>query len=231
MLFLPYWLKPWYLATEPDEKIGSQNDSVGEADMSWTDERVELLKQLWGEGKTAAEIAKVLGSDISRNAVIGKAHRLKLSNRASPIQAPAAPRKPRAVKEAPPPVKVLESVATFSDVEANVSPDALPEMPDVRRKPDIAPRRVEIQDNNPGGFRLIDLKDRMCRWPIGDPRDATFRFCGCTIVSGLPYCSEHAKVAYQSATRSRLLKAEDFERKANTAEATSEDDLRTAASA
>ena len=148
--------------------------------MSWTDERVELLKKLWGEGKTAAEIAKELG-DVTRNAVIGKAHRLKLSNRVSPIQ-----------QNSKKPVK-----ATTEEVKKPVV-----------RKP---LRREEVTVFTGEGIKLADLKDKMCRWPIGDPREENFRFCGCQAVSGLPYCGEHVKVAYQAATRNRILQAEDFD--------------------
>lgn len=143
--------------------------------MSWTDDRVELLTKLWGEGKTAAEIAKELGG-VTRNAVIGKAHRLKLSNRVSPIQ---QNKKPAPVKN------------------------------NVQKKPK---QKIIAEDANREMIRLIDLGARACRWPIGDPRDKeNFGFCGEKMAEGLPYCSEHAKVAYQAATRNRLLKAEEKE--------------------
>jgi GcrA cell cycle regulator len=151
--------------------------------MSWTDERVALLKKLWCEGKTAAEIAKELGS-VTRNAVIGKAHRLKLSNRVSPIQ--AGP-----VKPAPARLKAE----------------------DIRPEP---VRRVVANNDTPikvKGVSMVDLKDKMCRWPLGDPKDPKFHFCGCASVAGLPYCGDHAKMAYQAATR-RVLQAEDFEDRA-----------------
>lgn len=150
--------------------------------MSWTDERVALLKKLWGEGKTAAEIAGELGG-VTRNAVIGKAHRLKLSNRVSPIQ-------------------------------QNKKPVAAPK---VERK--VAPAKVEkvstVKKDKKDGMKLMDLGPRMCRWPYGDPRDEDFCFCGDTIVDGVPYCAEHAKAAYQTSSRSRVLQAEDFEEKAS----------------
>ncbi len=139
--------------------------------MSWTDERVSLLKKLWGEGKTAAEIAKELGG-VTRNAVIGKAHRLKLSNRVSPIQ--------QNKKPAPKP-------------------------------PEKKPKKIVVQNNNVKGIPLTDLKGGECRWPIGDPREESFGFCGDHSLAGLPYCTEHAKVAYQAATRNRILQAQEKE--------------------
>ena len=150
--------------------------------MSWTDERVALLKKLWGEGKTAAEIAKELGG-VTRNAVIGKAHRLKLSNRLSPIQQNNKKPAPKPVEEKTPPRKIAN---------------------------DPAPYDMKIK-----GVSLAALKEKMCRWPIGDPKDEDFRFCGCQAIAGLPYCGEHAKIAYQAATRNRILQAEDFEEKAS----------------
>ncbi len=157
--------------------------------MSWTDERVALLKKLWVEGKTAAEIAKELGG-VTRNAVIGKAHRLKLSNRVSPIQQNKKP--------------VAKQTPTVS--------------------PEKKIQRIIEQDNDRKGINLMDLSARGCRWPLGDPRDETFGFCGSGILEGLPYCADHAKVAYQAATRNRILQAEDFEEKAAKDTAAAEED-------
>ena len=139
--------------------------------MSWTDERVALLKKLWGEGKTAAEIAKELGG-VTRNAVIGKAHRLKLSGRVSPIQ---QNKKPANKSVAPKP------------------------------KPAVKAKAIQIEDEKREKVSLSDLKAGQCRWPIGDPKDENFGFCGCEALPGLPYCMEHAQVAYQAATRNKIL--------------------------
>lgn len=145
--------------------------------MSWTDERVALLKKLWGEGRTAAEIARSLGGGFTRNAVIGKAHRLKLSSRMSPVSVSVPKAKPANTQRshapkvkvaAPPPVKI-----------------------DVKR------------------IKFVDLKERMCRWPLGDPQDADFSFCGCSAVPGLPYCADHARMAYQVNKRSRLFNPDE----------------------
>lgn len=152
--------------------------------MSWTDDRVALLKKLWGEGKTAAEIAKELGG-VTRNAVIGKAHRLKLSNRVSPIQ------------------------------QNNKKPAPAPKV-----QPQLIERKVQkspVQDNRKG-IPLTDLKANECRWPLGDPREEHFGFCGHRQIAGLPYCGEHAKMAYQAATRNRILKAEEAESEVTEAE-------------
>ncbi len=157
--------------------------------MSWTDDRVALLKKLWGEGKTAAEIAKELGG-VTRNAVIGKAHRLKLSNRVSPIQQNKKPK--------PAPQKKEKKVA--SNTPAAVK----------------APASIPQEEVFTGEtVSLADLGAGQCRWPHGDPREDNFGFCGGKSVAGLPYCADHSKVAYQAATRNRILKAEDFEDKAN----------------
>jgi len=153
--------------------------------MSWTDERVAVLKKLWGEGKTAAEIASTLGG-VTRNAVIGKAHRLKLSNRMSPI----------------PPAKKVSAKAP-----ANTS---TPPAPPPKRP------KIKASDIPRGqGLSLLELKPNMCRWPSGDPREEDFGFCGGRCAAGLPYCEDHARIAYQAARNNRVLKAEDFEDKNN----------------
>ena len=149
--------------------------------MSWTDERVALLKKLWCEGKTAADIARELGG-VTRNAVIGKAHRLKLSNRVSPIQ------------------QDNQKISV-----AHLSP--------LREKPlpvIVRPANTDRPVKKGQGVKMSELRDRMCRWPSGDPRDADFSFCGCASVPGMPYCADHARTAYQAA-RARVLQAEDFE--------------------
>jgi GcrA cell cycle regulator len=157
--------------------------------MSWTDDRVALLKKLWGEGRTAAEIAKELGG-ITRNAVIGKAHRLKLSNRVSPIQQTVAK---------PAPARKVEDI-----------------------RPEPAPRRVAANNDLPPikvkGVKMEELREKMCRWPIGDPKDPKFHFCGCVSAAGMPYCADHARMAYQAATRARTLNADDFVEKPNLAD-------------
>lgn len=162
--------------------------------MSWTDDRVAILTKLWGEGKTAAEIAKELGG-VTRNAVIGKAHRLKLSNRVSPIQ---QNKKPAPAKVAAPPKIPANTVVA-------------------EKKPAVQPVK------KPTSFKgkkvaLVDLKPNQCRWADGDPRDDDFGFCGEKCLPGLPYCAEHAKIAYQAATRNRILKAEQKELEDVTAE-------------
>lgn len=143
--------------------------------MSWTDDRVAVLKKLWGEGKTAAEIAKELGG-VTRNAVIGKAHRLKLSNRVSPIQQNK---------------KVAAPKPQNQNTQTPVQP----------RK-----RIKEVIDDDRERIPLTDLNAGECRWPMGDPREANFGFCGCKALPSLPYCLEHSQVAYQPATRNRIMK-------------------------
>lgn len=136
--------------------------------MSWTEERVELLKDLWGSGMTAAQIADRLG-DVSRNAVIGKAHRLGLSQ-----PKPAMPRAPSQAKAArklvvqPPPPREVP--------QAPIAPPPPPE-PDVRAE---------------------DLPwHRRCQWPIGHPGDPEFHFCGAPAAESKPYCSNHCTLAYR----------------------------------
>jgi len=152
-------------------------NSVGDTKMSWTDDRVATLKKLWGEGKTAAEIAKELGG-VTRNAVIGKAHRLKLSNRVSPIQQNKKVAAPKPQNQNKKPVEAIQP-----------------------RK-----RAKEYVDDGRERIPLTDLQAGGCRWPMGDPREKDFGFCGCAALPSLPYCLEHSQVAYQPATRNRILK-------------------------
>ncbi len=164
--------------------------------MSWTDERINTLKKMWKEGKSAAEIAKTLGKGVTRNAVIGKAHRMGLSGRPSPIKKPVAPK-----KEAAP--KVTKAVAPKAAAPAKkvAAPAAKAIVPtrEVEELRKLESAAVQIG----GGVALIDLTERMCKWPIGDPKDADFSFCGRGIRVGTPYCPEHAAMAYQTSSRSR----------------------------
>ncbi len=153
--------------------------------MSWTEERVNLLTKLWGEGRTAAEIASELGG-VTRNAVIGKAHRLKLSGRVSPIQ-----QNKKSVADKP-------LVRRPKEVQKVSAPKAQPKI-------------HEPVSSEKGQYSLEQLEARMCRWPIGDPRSDDFGFCGGDAMAGLPYCRDHIHVAYQPATRKRILKAEEAE--------------------
>ena len=157
--------------------------------MMWTDERVELLKKLWTEGLSASQIAAELGG-ITRNAVIGKVHRLGLSGRAkSPSSAAPRPRKPRApgmMRLSRPSMRGNTALAPM--YEADIEPE--PEL---------------IENIIPIGQRcsLLELNDSKCRWPIGDPGSAEFFFCGGTPVEGLPYCNYHSRVADQPAADRR----------------------------
>ena len=153
--------------------------------MGWTDERVESLKKLWLDGISASQIAKQLGG-VTRNAVIGKVHRLGLSGRATPSQ-PArptfkAPRPPRPVSAAPVMprrVAATPAVAAPAAVSAPHLP-ALPALPEA-----------------PGSATVLTLGAHMCKWPIGDPSTDEFTFCGKRAGDEGPYCVEHARLAYQ----------------------------------
>jgi GcrA cell cycle regulator len=145
--------------------------------MGWTDERVEQLKALWGEGLSASQIARVLGS-VTRNAVIGKVHRLGLAGRAGPPRAErprnAVPRKAAVHVAVPAPQIVEEDPITLED----------------------------------GNFAtVLTINDRMCRWPIGDPSENEFHFCGHKPKFGSPYCEAHARKAYQPQPQRRERRA------------------------
>lgn len=164
--------------------------------MSWTDERINTLKKMWKEGKSAAEIAKTLGKGVTRNAVIGKAHRMGLSGRPSPIKKPAPPKK-EAVKAAP---KVQAAAPKAAPKKAASAPATAKVQPPSREAEELKKMEREAPQIG-GGVALIDLTERMCKWPIGDPKDADFSFCGRGIRPGTPYCPEHAAMAYQASSR------------------------------
>ncbi|MEX0807249.1 MAG: GcrA family cell cycle regulator [Dongiaceae bacterium] len=148
--------------------------------MQWTDERISLLKQLWGQGLTASQIAERLGG-VSRNAVIGKAHRLGLSSRPSPIRGGVStgPRPARRRSSA----RLVTPAATAPAVPTAAAP-AAPRIEAPASKP--APRRSAAG----GGSRA-------CMWPVGDPKDQNFHFCEAPAEAGRPYCGAHCAQAYQ----------------------------------
>ena len=163
--------------------------------MSWTDERVERLSTLWLEGRSASQIAAELGEGVSRNAVIGKVHRLGLSGRAVPAGVGTLcpePAPAEAVVAAAPHVPAM-AAHTIDDVasilDAAIEPITV-DLPALRAVKDVA---MPVSDR----VTILELSGSMCRWPIGDPTSAEFRFCGCRAVSTLPYCQEHARVAFQ----------------------------------
>jgi GcrA cell cycle regulator len=163
-------------------------------DMSWTDERVDLLKKLWSDGLSASQIATELGG-ITRNAVIGKVHRLGLSGRAkAPSAANPRPRKAR------PPTHVLRM--TRPAMRGNT---ALARQAYVLYEVEAEPEPEPLENIVPIGQRcsLLDLSDAKCRWPIGDPGAADFFFCGGKPLAELPYCAYHARLAYQPVERRR----------------------------
>jgi len=164
--------------------------------MSWTEERVELLKKLWADGLSASQIAAKLG-EVTRNAVIGKVHRLCLSGRAKP--ASGGPRQ-RKVRTAPhrPAARHYVSGNNALKTHAHPAPRRLPAPVPIE---DIV---VPISLN----ISLMALTDQMCKWPIGDPGAEGFHFCGHRNFQGLPYCEYHSRVAYQPADRRRDRRSE-----------------------
>lgn len=227
--------------------------------MSWTDERIDRLKAMWAEGKTASVIAEELGG-VSRNAVIGKAHRLGLDSRPSPVKsgddkaapaaatpsapAPAAAAEratPSRVKEKPPIAAILEAAAPMPDEDLPAPKPAAAEKPaPAAAQPAPATAAATgkagepvlvYRSIGPGGFvrqgpgdqqppippapprrlvpakpspemadktGLLELNDRICKWPLGHPGEPDFHFCGQQANPGYPYCVQHCGVAYQA---------------------------------
>ncbi|WP_294391245.1 GcrA family cell cycle regulator [uncultured Sphingomonas sp.] len=231
--------------------------------MSWTDERIDQLKQMWQQGMTASQIAEQL-SGVSRNAVIGKAHRLGLQSRPSPVKsseaaaasaaapAPSAAPAPAPVP-APAPAPVVEAAPAPKPIAAAPTPPPAPapepkpapvaaapaSSPSAAAGPAVAPGATPppaadapvVRSIGPGGFQrqnpheqqspippapprrlvpakpstdvagktsLLDLNDRICKWPLGHPGEPDFHFCGDAVNPGFPYCLQHCSVAYQA---------------------------------
>ena len=204
--------------------------------MSWTEERIATLTKMWESGATASQIADELGG-VSRNAVIGKAHRLGLKSRPSPVKANEAPKaapkakkaakpaakpvaKPREAAPAPAPAPAKPAAPASSAAPSQPLPGAgqgkdspkvvsvgpggfLRQGPGDQQPPipPAPPRRLvpakpsaDIADKT----SLLDLNDRVCRWPMGHPGEPDFHFCGENVNPGFPYCVEHCGRAYQA---------------------------------
>lgn len=157
---------------------------------TWTDDRVELLKKLWADGLSASQIAGELGG-ITRNAVIGKVHRLGLSGRAkAPSSSVPRQRKPRAPSMYRAPRQMMRGNTALAMPAYDYDPEPEPEL---------------LENIIPIGQRctLLELNDEKCHWPIGDPGQPDFFFCGGKTGAGTPYCGYHARIAYQPATDRR----------------------------
>ncbi len=203
--------------------------------MSWTDERVETLKRMWAEGASASQIAKELGS-VTRNAVIGKVHRLGLSNRVAlngradePLaegpevedvlaETPAAPQPPVAEPDedeeeeaaAPEP----EDAAGEEEEDAPLpfrraiipAGQPLPPQPSANEiSPEAQAAALAVEQTAAKRLSLMELTEKTCKWPVGDPATPNFWFCGLPVQQGKPYCEAHVGVAFQpmSARRDR----------------------------
>lgn len=145
--------------------------------MSWNQERIELLRALWEAGLTASQIAERIGDGVTRNAVIGKAHRLGLTARPSPVKGPARDEN-------------WEKSKVASQIEETSRPAAA-----AQARPQ--PGRAGGGDGH-ARVTLLDLSEKVCKWPIGHPGEADFHFCGQPSQPGFPYCREHCAVAYQA---------------------------------
>jgi len=194
--------------------------------MSWTEERIERLKKMWHDGSTASQIADDLGG-VSRNAVIGKAHRLGLEARPSPVKPGEEKEKQAAAAPAPKPAPVERPAPKPIAAEAERAAPAQP----AARTSQRAPSELQYRSIGPGGFvrqgpgdqqapippapprrlvpakpspevadktSLLDLNDRICKWPMGHPGEPDFHFCGNASNPGFPYCVDHCGVAYQA---------------------------------
>jgi GcrA cell cycle regulator len=172
---------------------------------TWTEDRVELLKKLWSDGLSASQIAGELGN-VTRNAVIGKVHRLGLSGRA---KNPASPGVARATPSRKPSTRSPSHPmggGNGGGMTRGANALAQQFQPDADADPQAAPAPTLSEDVVvPFSERvtIMDLREYMCRWPMGDPTTPEFRFCGGRSQTGMPYCGYHARIAYQPAADRR----------------------------
>lgn len=229
--------------------------------MSWTDERVALLTKYWAEGHSASKIAELMGG-LTRNAVIGKAHRLGLPGRPSPLKRKAGTAKKTTRKAAAKTSKAASATATRKPAAKAAAtkttatkPKAAAKTVATKKKPatamatgtatkpkaaeetaapaaapqaeEPAPKVVRVEPkltvaaaakavlkpakkSGNGKLSLLDLNDRICRWPIGHPDEPDFHFCGEPVNPGFPYCTEHCLEAYQAPQPRRTGPARPF---------------------
>jgi GcrA cell cycle regulator len=176
--------------------------------MSWTDERVEQLKQHWMEGKSASQIASLLGHGLTRNAIIGKVHRLGLAGRTrSPNSVLSHPRQSAASHGAHRSAALRATPAaprlTRGATALAVAPQLLVEAEPETFESVVLPMSLRVT--------IVELKEAMCRWPLGDPANPDFRYCGSPAASG-PYCVHHGRLAYQPANDRRRERDRDRRR-------------------
>ncbi len=160
--------------------------------MAWTEDRVDVLKKLWAEGHSASQIAKQLGG-VTRNAVIGKVHRLGLSGRATPSRPVKRP--PRLAKPKP---QVLPDGSVRTPAARAPKTSTGDSLKAAEKAAMVALPPLPLNDGE--AATILTLRDSMCKWPIGDPADPAFAFCGRKAECG-PYCKDHAKVAFQPARK------------------------------
>lgn len=171
---------------------------------AWTDERVELLKKLWNDGLSASQIAGELGN-VTRNAVIGKVHRLGLSGRAK-NPGSAAPRPRKAPTRSPShPMGAQNGGASAGMTRGNtaLAPQFAPDVATEMQPEHIPAPAEDVVVPFSERVTIMELREYMCRWPMGDPTSPEFRFCGGRSATGLPYCAYHARIAYQPAADRR----------------------------
>ena len=181
--------------------------------MAWTDERIKQLRQLWSEGQSASKIAEKLGG-VTRNAVIGKIHRLGLSNRSENSEKKIITKKrgrPAKVKNTDNFQKQVDNNKNkdFSQINSDKFDDLHVDglEGDKNMLPEATLANIAELEENAKKLNLMELTERTCKWPIGDPATENFWFCGHSSEQGKPYCSTHVSIAFQPISLKRERKA------------------------
>jgi GcrA cell cycle regulator len=170
--------------------------------MEWTEQRIEMLRKLWGQGQTASQIATLLGG-VTRNAVIGKAHRLGLTGRPSPIKrdgteaGSSAPRRKSAGSQRRQQPAIAPMPNLRPTVSVPVAPEASPLAGTLAAGAAEARPSEPVMTKAPAAARnAVQAGSKSCSWPVGDPKQPGFHFCGDSAEPGRPYCAHHCTIAY-----------------------------------
>ena len=173
--------------------------ALADGGMTWTEARIALLTKLWSEGLSASKTAAKLGGDVSRNAVISKAHRLGIPHGTAKV--PSEPKPPKPPRPSTPPT------AAEPPTPQAPAPAPLPVDPPPAAQPAGITPEQKVTACLSKKVTIMELREAMCRFPLGDPTTPEFRFCGAQASTGLPYCPHHAQIAYIPVAERKRLRA------------------------
>jgi GcrA cell cycle regulator len=183
--------------------------ATGGEKLTWTEERVDMLKKMWGDGLSASQIAGKIAGGVTRNAVIGKVHRLGLAGRQTAPRAPSSRSNVRKETRSPGMAQPrMPSQPSMPTAGANALKPQMHTYVSPKQAPLPEPKPMRLVDlSKDGRITILHLSDKTCKWPIGDPMHDDFCFCGHNPRDASPYCEYHARMAYQPAQDRRMRRA------------------------